>query len=38
MSDYYHASKMEECIKCGGGDASRNKYKFRCEDCNFAFP
>jgi len=40
MSDYVYANKMDRngCPDCGGNNARNNKYKFRCEDCGFAFP
>jgi tRNA(Ile2) C34 agmatinyltransferase TiaS len=40
MSDYVYAKKMSRngCPDCGGDNSSKSDYKFRCEDCGFAFP
>jgi hypothetical protein len=40
MSDYVYAKKMNDngCKKCGGNNANHSDFKFKCEDCGFAFP
>lgn len=40
MSAYVHAKKMNDngCHKCGGDNKRRSDFKFKCEDCGFAFP
>jgi len=40
MSDYVYARKFDRngCPKCGGDNSRTSKWKFRCEECHFAFP
>jgi len=40
MSDYVYAKKMDRngCPDCGGENERMTSYRFRCENCGFAFP
>jgi len=40
MSDYVYAKKMNDngCPDCNGENKYRDDYKFKCEDCGYAFP